>query len=835
MSDENDYKIKVPKRTIDFQVDTLKTAEFAAAYMTPGNNSITVNYVEGEDNTFNESKATKAHEQKHRDNYNAGMGSMPVSLEEYYKIKQHDEISANMAELLQIRQEYIEAKTDAEREAIVNAVPAQKFSYYFDAVKEGKINPFATHSAEFEKEMKFIATETQKMWMKEYAGMYDSDSTVSATRWWFGSHNYDELKSNSENYEKARKIAYTIGGIDFSKYMEDIELFNEHVRQADKLIAKDAPRDKVKDVLVPKEHPSALTSFEQHAKLSALQSVSDDLRIAMDVRNQWLNCKTEEERQALTKNVVESGVSFMATGWLNAANSGKIEPMKGPLISKEEEEFIGGLISRDTTAVCRGDVAYLKEYEKQKGRTEIQKAIQSGEADKNYANAKKNLFKVGGVDFSSYVKEPIMGNANIALADKKLKNNENFVLDDVLRPFDNEKDLIVPEFKPIEGLSMAQQLQVAQHQMYIENVKARNPTLQVFMKRKNKNSRYEWNMETTIVDRLKQEDAVRKTTVVSGENKGLSPYLTRVEDNSAQFLTQPWKRPQDDDVVITQCSFEQFQADLKNNPELKKKWEEASKQYEKQIAEAHKEVVFLPTDNDKAYQKELDKVYTINGVNLKKTYLSVPKNKGKIESSMPQVQTTEIKKVEESSMVDRAKAKAKTMYHDTTKWVEEKTEKAKKMASGAWKTVTNLFKSEDDKPKEQAKKQQAKTQKAKSASAATRGTQAKSYRNKEFTAEYYTGAPKYAEWSPDKRVSSVQHTQIYDFTSPYLKQQQEMLAKKEAEEKAKKEALDVKKRHTTQRFDSKVDKSTQQKEAAAKKQAPQQTQTKAQPQKQQTR
>ena len=238
--------IPAPKRTIDYQVDTLQQAALAKSYYYAGTNTITVNYEKNKDNTLNESSSAKAHEQKHRDNHNAGMHNLPMNLEQYYKVCCHDEISATMTELLQLRQEYINAKTDKEREKIINSQSGNRFSYYFNAIKSKKINPLAQNSADFEKEMRFIAQQTQSMWMKQYSKVYDKAMHISMCQEFFDTHYYKELKSNPQNYEKACKIAYTIGGIDFTKYMKDIPCINSNIKQIDKMIADCQPRGDVK-------------------------------------------------------------------------------------------------------------------------------------------------------------------------------------------------------------------------------------------------------------------------------------------------------------------------------------------------------------------------------------------------------------------------------------------------------------------------------------------------------------------------------------------------------------------------------------------------------------
>ena len=62
-------------REVDFQVDTLSNETTTGAYFLSGDNTLTINYVEGEDsfNSWSGSMAVLMHEQKHRDNRSQGI------------------------------------------------------------------------------------------------------------------------------------------------------------------------------------------------------------------------------------------------------------------------------------------------------------------------------------------------------------------------------------------------------------------------------------------------------------------------------------------------------------------------------------------------------------------------------------------------------------------------------------------------------------------------------------------------------------------------------------------------------------------------------------------
>lgn len=219
-------RVKDKMRTIDFQVDTVTVdkAAGAAAYFrngdfTIGQNTITSNYVVDKDNNqYNQSRETLTHEQKHRDNYLRGMYAYAVSPDQAYKREMHDEISANIAELISLREEYIRTGDisvfDKER----------RFSFYKEAIEKGEIKPNSPYQEDFDKEMRLIVNGTQKMWMEKYGNDFYIDNGVYHC---LAEGDFEGKYAEywDKNYQNALKIAYNIGGVDFTKYMnKDVEI-----------------------------------------------------------------------------------------------------------------------------------------------------------------------------------------------------------------------------------------------------------------------------------------------------------------------------------------------------------------------------------------------------------------------------------------------------------------------------------------------------------------------------------------------------------------------------------------------------------------------------------
>lgn len=214
-------------RKIDFQVDTVSAerANHTGGYFTPDENTITVNYIPGNIkwNEWTESENVAIHEQKHRDNASQGFYAYAVSPEQAYKREMHDEISANMVSLIALRQRYLETGDLT----LFDRVEDGRFAFYKQAIEKGEIKPNSPYQEDFDKEMRLIVNGTQKMWIENFGnGSYIENGTYHYLAEGDFEGKYAEYWD--ENYQNALKIAYNIGGIDFTQYMEkDVEIPEE--------------------------------------------------------------------------------------------------------------------------------------------------------------------------------------------------------------------------------------------------------------------------------------------------------------------------------------------------------------------------------------------------------------------------------------------------------------------------------------------------------------------------------------------------------------------------------------------------------------------------------
>lgn len=206
----NNRKIPTPPtRNIDFQVDTIPANRGINGVFTPSVNTVNISYKDG---------STKIdslpHEQKHRDNYAAGMYAYAVSPEQAYKLNMHDEISANMASLLVLRQKYIET---GDLSVFDYNEGDDRYAFYKQAIANGEIKPGSPYQEDFDKEMAFIVNGTRNMWENEFGNIYVEQNASYAK---LGDESGKYAEYYDENYQRGMKIAYTIGGVDFTKYMD---------------------------------------------------------------------------------------------------------------------------------------------------------------------------------------------------------------------------------------------------------------------------------------------------------------------------------------------------------------------------------------------------------------------------------------------------------------------------------------------------------------------------------------------------------------------------------------------------------------------------------------
>lgn len=99
------------------------------------------------------------------------------------------------------------------------------------------LDPFNKNPDDFKKGRQLLGARCTSKWMDECADEYTEQCTTN-TSLYFQEHNFQEIKANDENFNKALSSALTIGGWDFSNEVKNqLSCQNTKFIEADKMIA----------------------------------------------------------------------------------------------------------------------------------------------------------------------------------------------------------------------------------------------------------------------------------------------------------------------------------------------------------------------------------------------------------------------------------------------------------------------------------------------------------------------------------------------------------------------------------------------------------------------
>lgn len=222
-------EIKNPVATIAYYTDTLYQATSALLMYNKG--KIMRYYVEN-NGSFYLRMPYIVHEDWHRHNSQSGFRlNSKISPYEYYKLSIQDEMTANLAAILTARYEYLCAQNQKE---IVKKYEKTYMGFYFKAIKAKKIKPNALVMDE--KERAFLANGVKKMWFETYYQTYAPALYRMIPRYIERKNLYS---SNPKAYQKYVSHFWTIGGIDFSKYLGS----NIDIKQDEQVMLIDDMKD----------------------------------------------------------------------------------------------------------------------------------------------------------------------------------------------------------------------------------------------------------------------------------------------------------------------------------------------------------------------------------------------------------------------------------------------------------------------------------------------------------------------------------------------------------------------------------------------------------------
>ncbi|MBP5215364.1 MAG: hypothetical protein J6Y91_06890 [Alphaproteobacteria bacterium] len=140
--------------------------------------------------------------------------SYDLSPDEYFKLCMHDEISANLAAILTARFEYLASNN---KKDVIKYYKNTYMKFYFEAVEKGQIKPASNNPIDREKEWYFLANGVRDMWMEKFYKIYLPRTIGMVDRFIVRRGLVENSKSN---YEYIKHKMFTIGGVDFAKYMD---------------------------------------------------------------------------------------------------------------------------------------------------------------------------------------------------------------------------------------------------------------------------------------------------------------------------------------------------------------------------------------------------------------------------------------------------------------------------------------------------------------------------------------------------------------------------------------------------------------------------------------
>lgn len=238
---------------ITVQNDSVALVGRTSAYYSPSDNAIYMRKGDvswkdfGIDDpvTFTDD-LTLIHERQHQINTQKGAYAHTVGLNEAYNRNVHDEITALIAEKLEIRRQYKACKTEKDKAAFfARFAKDEANAEYINALKSGKINPNSTSSKDFTAEMAFI---------KDSSTRYRADPNDSGyAKQWTSvamqnlAENGSNARPNPQGLEEDIRKMYQIGGFDFNKVGTNkaILLKTSTITAADNMVAQNADPEKI--------------------------------------------------------------------------------------------------------------------------------------------------------------------------------------------------------------------------------------------------------------------------------------------------------------------------------------------------------------------------------------------------------------------------------------------------------------------------------------------------------------------------------------------------------------------------------------------------------------
>ena len=154
-------------------------------------------------------KSCAIHEGTHEMNDAKGIKDFGISLLQFAKICVHDEISAQISELLEMRQKYLQTKDFRSF--------GNRYGFYVQALKDGRIKPNIS-KVPAKEELSLIVNGMSDWWQKTFQDYYEKAHRRMAEKWFHKSFPYrirekaltlDAAKKHNAEYMRRLKKCYS--------------------------------------------------------------------------------------------------------------------------------------------------------------------------------------------------------------------------------------------------------------------------------------------------------------------------------------------------------------------------------------------------------------------------------------------------------------------------------------------------------------------------------------------------------------------------------------------------------------------------------------------------
>jgi len=309
------YKLRYepPQRSVDYALKSLEKHVAGGFDATDG--TIHFNLPENIPQsfaTYMNTGGVAVHEVGHRDLNETKINELPMGLAQRYQVARIDEITQKLKETLAYRQRLRQAKTEEERQEVINNSSAY-FSEYQDAINKGIVNPFSDNPKDFQEEMKFIFDSNVDHWMKYTSHAYKKQC-MEVTKAHFESHKAEDLAPNDANYELYKKTAFTIGGYDFSQFAdrtfdEKIKCDEKSILLADRAIASGTSYDIInkRTFDVPDKKLARLDDKKEALDDIIVPKVRTDMSLSEQYELATCQALAEEIKKHYAKELTEAG------------------------------------------------------------------------------------------------------------------------------------------------------------------------------------------------------------------------------------------------------------------------------------------------------------------------------------------------------------------------------------------------------------------------------------------------------------------------------------------------------------------------------------------------